>query len=259
MPVVEVGGLRVRYALGGPPDAPLVVLSASLGTSLALWDPQVPALEARFRVLRYDTRGHGGTSAPPGPYTIAELAGDVAGLMDALGLERGHFCGLSLGGQIGMWLGAHAPRRIDRLVLCNTSPRIGKAETWNARIEAVRRDGMRGVSDVSLDRWFSPAFRAASPDAVAAARRILEATPPAGYAAACAALRDADLRADVAAIRAPTLVIAGRQDPATPAADGRLLADAIPGAEYVELDTAHLSNLEAPERFTSALVGFLGA
>jgi 3-oxoadipate enol-lactonase len=259
VPFLEVDCLLVRYALGGPAGAPPLVLSSSLGTDLSLWDPQVPALEARFRVLRYDTRGHGETSVTPGPCTVAQLAGDVIRMLDALGVERVHFCGLSLGGQIGLWLGAHAPRRIERLVLCNTAARIGTAEAWNARIDAVRRDGMAAVSEQILDRWFSPAFRARSPEAVAAARRLLEATPAEGYAAACAALREADLRGEAAAVTAPTLVVAGRLDPATPAADGRLLADAIPGARYVELEAAHLSNLEVPERFTSEVVRFLAA
>jgi 3-oxoadipate enol-lactonase len=259
MPFVEAGDLRVHYVLSGPPDAALVVLSTSVGADLSMWDAQVPALEARFRVLRYDTRGHGRTSVTPGPYTIEQLGSDVPRLLDALRLERGHFCGLSMGGLIGMWLGARASSRIGKLVLCNTAPRIGTPETWNARIDTVRRLGMMGVAATIVDRWFTPAFRARSPETVASALRMLEGTSPEGYAAACAALRDADERADLSAIATPTLVMAGSRDPATPAAEGRLLADAIAGAEYVELDTAHLSNQEAPARFTSELVSFLTA
>ena len=180
-------------------------------------------------------------------------------LLDALRLERGHFCGLSMGGLIGMWLAAREPTRIRRLVLCNTAPHIGTTESWNARIDTVRRLGMKGVAPAIVERWFTPEFRARSPQTVAWALGVLEHTPAEGYAAACAALRDADEGPDLPAITAPTLVVAGNRDVATPAAEGRLLADAIAGAQYVELDAAHLSNLEAPARFTSELMRFLAA
>ncbi|HEY8231761.1 MAG: 3-oxoadipate enol-lactonase [Burkholderiales bacterium] len=258
MPELTVADLRLRYELEGRPEGPVVVLSHSLGADLSMWDPQAAALAARFRVLRYDLRGHGGTVATPGPHTIARLGEDVVRLLDALGVARAHFCGLSIGGLVGMWLGAHAAGRIERLVLCNTGARIGTHESWNARIESVRQGGMGKVAQPVIERWFTPAFRERSPDVVARVREQLEATPVEGYVGGCTAIRDADLTADLAAIRAPTLVVAGAHDPATTPALGRLVADAIPGARYVELPAAHLSNLEAAEAFTAAVSSFLG-
>jgi len=257
VPIVQSGDLRTHYELVGPAGAPAIVFSNSLGANLSAWDPQATALQDRFRVLRYDTRGHGRSSVTPGPYTLAQLAGDVVSLLDALGLERAHFCGLSLGGMIGMWLGIHAPQRVARLVLCNTAPRIGDRERWNARIESVRKGGMAAIASEIVARWLSPELRARAPETYAATQKMLESTPPEGYAACSAAIRDADLSAQVAAIRAPTLVIAGSEDPATPSAAVRALADAVPGAHYVELRASHLSNLEAPEAFNAALIRFL--
>jgi 3-oxoadipate enol-lactonase len=257
MPFLDAGDLRVRYEWSGPAEARVVVLSHSLGTDLSMWDPQMPALAERFRVLRYDTRGHGGTAVTDGPYSIAQLGGDVLRMLDALGVTSAHFCGLSMGGQIGMWLGARAPERIGRLVLSNTGARIGSTSAWNTRIETVRTQGMGAIASGVTERWFSAELRERAPEVVARARALLEATPPLGYAACAAAIRDADARALLGGIHAPTLVIAGSKDPATPPADHRFLADSIPGARYVELEAAHLSNLEAPEAFTSALVGFL--
>jgi 3-oxoadipate enol-lactonase len=254
---VEVGDLRVHYSAGGPEPAPALVFSNSLGADLSMWDPQAAALEDRFRVLRYDTRGHGRTAVTPGPYTIERLARDVVGLLDALGIGRAHFCGLSMGGKIGMWLGVHAPDRIGKLVLCNTAASIGTAERWNARIRDVREHGMKGIAAAVIERWFTPPFRERSPELAAKARAMVERTPPEGYVACCAAIRDADQRGEVPGIRAPTLVIAGRHDPATPPADGRALSDAISGARYVELEASHLSNVEAAGAFTAELTAFL--
>lgn len=259
MPFVEAGDLHVHYALTGAANAPAVLLSNSLGANISLWDPQMRALEREVRVLRYDTRGHGHTSVPPGPYLIEQLARDVVRLLDALRLDRVHFCGLSMGGMIGMWLGVHAKERLHKLALCNTAARIGTAETWNARIENVRKGGMKAVAPAVIERWFTTEFRARSPEAVASAQRMLENTPPEGYMACCAAIRDTDLSEAISAIRMPTLVIVGLKDPAVPAVNGRFLADRIPGAQYAELETSHLSNLEAPAQFTSELIHFLKA
>lgn len=255
----RAGDLRVRYALSGPPAAPAVVLAHSLGTDLSLWEPQVQALEARFRVVRYDIRGHGGTTLTPGPYSIAQLGGDVTSLLDALVVERAHFCGLSIGGQIGIWLGARAPQRIDKLVLCNTGAHIGTPGSWNARIEAVRTHGMKGIAPEILERWFTPGFRERWPAAVAAIARALEGTRPEGYVACCSAVRDADLRASLREIRVPTLVVSARHDPATPPSEGRFLAAAIAGARFVELDASHISNVEAAEAFNAELARFLSS
>jgi len=258
MPFLETTDLRVHYALSGPEGAPVVLFSSSLGSTLSVWDAQAAALEAGFRVLRYDTRGHGLTSVTRGPYTIARLGRDVVELLDGLGIERCHFCGLSIGGIIGMWLGVHAAEHVEKLVLCNTAARIGTPERWNERIQSVQTQGMSALAPDLVERWFTEEFRARSPEVVASARAMLESAPPEGYVACCAALRDADLRSEIEAIRAPTLVITGSEDPATPPAVGRFLADRIAGAQYVELPTSHLSNLGAPDLFNAALARFLG-
>lgn len=257
MPFAETGELRIHHRFDGPVDAPVLVLSSSLGASLSAWDPQVPELSRRHRVLRYDSRGHGQTPVASGPCTIALLAGDVLRLLDALGIGRVSFCGLSIGGQVGAWLGAHAGERIDRLVLCSTGARIGDLETWNARIAAVRAGGVASITGPLMERWFTARFRDRSPEVVTRTRAMVENTPREGYAACCEAVRDADLRSDLSAVRAPTLVIAGRHDPSTTPEQGRELAAAIAGARYVELDAAHLSNIEAADAFTAAVSGFL--
>jgi 3-oxoadipate enol-lactonase len=252
-------GVRLYYEIGGREDAPVLVLSNSLGTDLGMWAPQMPALLGHFRVLRHDARGHGQSSVPPGPYTIPQLGADVLALMDHLGIARAHFCGLSMGGMIGMWLGAHHGDRINRLALCNTAAKIGTADTWNARIDKVNADGMASITGVVLDRWFTPGFQERAPEQVDIVRAMLLRTDPAGYNASCAAVRDMDQRAEIANITVPTLVIAGTHDLSTPAADGKLVANTIAGARYAELDAAHLSNWEQPEEFTHQLVDFLTA
>jgi len=256
---VELPGLRMSYALSGPASDPLVVLSHSLGTNLSLWEPQVTALEGRFRILRYDSRGHGRSSVAPGPYTLEQLGRDVLGLMDALHVARAHFCGLSVGGLVGIWLGVHARERIESLVLANTAARIGSAAGWNERVETVRGRGIAAIAGGALERWFTPGFRERSPEVFAAAARMLETTPSEGYLGQCAAIRDADLRAQLAAIACPTLVISGARDPATPPEQGRELASGIAGARYVELAASHLSNLEAADAFNAELLSFVGS
>jgi 3-oxoadipate enol-lactonase len=257
MPFATVDDVRVHYRIDGPAGGPVLVLAHSLGADLAMWDPQAAALAGAFRVLRYDARGHGGSSVTPGPYTVERLARDALGLLDALAVPRAHFCGLSLGGMVGLWLGAHAADRLVKLVLANTAARIGTPESWNARIDAVRRGGLAAIAPAVLDRWFTGGFRERQPESLAAVRQSLLATPVDGYAAGCAAVRDADLRDTARAVAVPTLVIAGTHDAATPPADGRWLADTIPGARYRELATAHISNVEAADQFTAAVSDIL--
>jgi 3-oxoadipate enol-lactonase len=257
MAYFETDDLRLRYQVEGADNAPWLVMSNSLGTRLEMWEPQMPALAEHFRVLRYDTRGHGESSVPAAPYTIPQLGGDVIALMDHLGIDRAHFCGLSMSGIIGMWLGADQPDRIDRLVLANTAARIGTPELWNARIDKVDREGMAPIVPAVIDRWLTPGFQERAPIEVDVVRQMLLDTPAAGYTASCAAVRDTDQRSRLATIKAPTLVIAGTQDLATPPQDSELVADRIAGARYVELDAAHLSNWEVADVFTGHLVGFL--
>ena len=257
MPFADVAATSLHYRFDGPESAPVVMLSNSLGTNLSMWDAQMPALTARYRVLRYDSRGHGQSAVTPGPYTIEQLARDAQGLLDVLGLARVRFCGLSMGGMVGQWLGAAVPQRLTRLVLCNTAAHIGAPDAWNARIDAVNKGGMAAIVEGVLARWYTAAFIASAPAAVAATRAMLLATPADGYVAACAAVRDMDQREAAARIGAPTLVIAGAHDVATPPAEGRYIAERVPGARYVELPAAHLSNVEAAPAFTAALTEFL--
>ncbi len=254
MPFVDLGELRTSYELTGDKD-PVLVLSNSLGTDYSMWDPQMEEFAKHFRVLRYDTRGQ--SSVTSGDYTIEQLGRDVVGLLDALGLDRMHFCGLSMGGMIGIWLGVNAPNRLHRLVLCNTAARIGSKEMWNARIATVRKEGMKTVAAAVIERWFTPEFRVSFPDKVAQAQHMLENSPPDGYAACCAAIRDMDQRETVGKIKVPTLIIYGGKDPVSPVSDALFLKDQIEGAVKVELNAAHLSNVEQSDAFTEAVSYFL--
>ncbi|MBI3477102.1 MAG: 3-oxoadipate enol-lactonase [Acidobacteria bacterium] len=256
MPFAQIGDIQTRYDLTGE-NGPVLVLSNSLGTNFSMWDPQMAELARSFRILRYDTRGHGQTSVTAGDYTIEQLGSDVLALLDHLQLERIHFCGLSMGGIIGLWLGVHAPDRLHKLIVSNTAAKIGTAEMWNARIATVRKDGMKEVAAAVIQRWFTPEFRATSPDQIARAQAMLEASPPAGYAACCAAIRDIDLRDAVSSIRVPTLVSGGSKDPVTSMADAQYLTERIPGSVLAELNAAHLSNVEQAGAFTNAVADFL--
>jgi 3-oxoadipate enol-lactonase len=259
MPALDTENVRLYYQLSGPEDAPVLLFSNSLGTDLTMWDPQASALAHDFRILRYDGRGQGQSTVTPGPYSIAQLAEDVLSLLSTLNLSRVHFCGLSMGGMVGMTLAMRAPALLEKLVLCNTAPKIGTPETWNARIQAVRAGGMAAVVESVLERWFTPGFRAASPGAVDCTRRMLLRSPVEGYVAGCAAVRDMDARGTIANIRVPTLIISGARDPVTPPRDGRYMEQKISGSLCKELPAAHLSNIEAVEAFTMEVSGFLKA
>jgi 3-oxoadipate enol-lactonase len=246
----------LSYVVDGPSviDAPTVLLGPSLGSTVAMWAPQVPALSRRLRVIRFDQRGHGGSPVPPGPYTVEDLGQDVLALMDHLGLDRVHYAGLSLGGMVGMWLAAHAPQRIDRLALLCTGAHLPPARGWLDRAAAVRSGGMAAVADAVLARWFTPAFAVREEY-----RAMLLATPVDGYAACCEAIAALDLRPVLATIAAPTLVIAGAEDPATPPDLGRQIASAVPGATFeLVAGTAHLANVERADVVTELLATHFG-
>ena len=257
MPFIETKDLRMYYELDGPANAPSLVLSNSLGTNLSLWDSQLPVFTKNFRLLRYDSRGHGQTSATKGEYSIEMLARDLLQLLDALNLQRVNFCGLSIGGMTGMWLAVNAPQRLRNLVLSNTAPRIGKLDPWNERIRTVREGGTKAVAQQVIERWFTPEFRANHPDEVAKTRRMIESTSTDGYVGSCTAVRDFDFWENVSTIRAQTLVIAGTHDQSVPTSDAQKLAKQIPGARYSELPAAHISNVEAASRFTDEVSSFL--
>jgi 3-oxoadipate enol-lactonase len=249
--------IDVGYDIAGPDDAPVVVLSNSLGSTTAMWDPQAAVLAERLRVVRYDHRGHGDSPVPPGPYELADLGADALRLLDRLGLERVHWCGLSLGGMVGMWLAITAPERIDRLVLCCTSARLGPPEMWAQRAETVRAEGVEAIADAGIGRWLTAGFIEREPDAAAVVRAMLVATPDEGYAACCGAIERMDLVPELGAIRAPTLVIAGTQDPATPPEHGERIAAGIPAAHLELVDAAHLATIEQPEAMTDLIAGHL--
>ena len=260
MASVQLADGVLNYQLDGPEGAPVLVLSNSLGTNLHMWDTQLPALTAHFRVLRYDTRGHGQSLVTEGPYSIEQLGRDVLALLDALQIERAHFCGLSMGGLIGQWLGINAGHRLNRLIVCNTAAKIATPEVWNPRIETVLRDGqaaMVGLRDASIERWFTPAYAASHPDQAKRITDMLAATSPQGYAANCAAVRDADFRDQLGEIKVPMLVISGSADAVTPPSGGLFIRDKVKGAEYAEFHSAHLSNVEVGEPFSRCVIDFL--
>jgi len=257
MPFAPVENGQLFYRVDGKPDLPALVLTNSLGTDHTMWDAQVGAFTGKFQLLRYDSRGHGASTVIPGDYTMEMLGKDVLSLLDHLGLATASFCGLSIGGMVGQWLGLNAPDRVKKIVLCNTAAKIGSEETWNGRIETVRKNGMRSISEVTLQRWFTSGFQQREPATAARIRKILEAMAAEGYASTCAAIRAADFRPEVRRIRASTLIVAGTHDPATTPADGQWLAQQIPGAQYKEFNTAHLSNVEAPQAFSDAVLKFL--
>lgn len=255
---MTVTAVDVHHVIDGPDEAPVVVLSNSLGSNLSMWQPQVSSLAERFRVLRYDQRGHGASPTPPGPYSLADLGRDVLGLLDRLGVPRAHFCGLSLGGMTGMWLAANAPERIGRLVLLCTSARLGPPEGWTERARTVRANGTRAVADAVVGRWFTEALPRRDPGLVTRMRAMVAASPAEGYAACCEAIAALDLEGALPGIGAPTLVIAGAEDPATPPEHAERIAAAIPDAHMTILEgAAHLANVERARAVTDLMLSHL--
>lgn len=247
----------LHYRTDGQRGDPCLVLSNSLGTDLSMWDAQVAALSTRLFVVRYDTRGHGQSSGGGAPFGIERLGLDVVALLDHLEIARAAFCGISMGGLTGQWLGIHQPQRLSKLVLANTAARIGAADAWLARAALVRRDGMGAVADGAASRWFTPQWSAREAGTVARMTATLRGQDAGGYAACCEALAHADLRADVAAIGVPTLLIAGEHDPVTTVDDARWLQQQVAGARLASVPASHISNVEAADLFTAQLRAFL--
>jgi 3-oxoadipate enol-lactonase len=246
--------------LDGPPGAPVLVLGTSLGTSAAVWERQVGQFRERFRLLRFELPGHGGSPSPPGPYTVSGLGRGVLAVLDSLGVERAAYCGISLGGMIGMWLAAHAPERITALGLVCTSAYLPPASSWLARGDQVRAAGMAAVAGPVISRWFTPEYASRAPAVIDAFRAEFERTDPGGYANCCAAIAAMDQRPTLGAITAPTLILAGAADPATPPEHGRVIARGIGGARLEVIPAAaHLAPVSAPERVTAALLAHLRA
>jgi 3-oxoadipate enol-lactonase len=258
MPIIDADGCPIHVEIEGPQDAPILMLSNSLGTTLQMWNPQVPAFTRRFRLVRFDRRGHGKSGIPPGPYAMERLGRDVLAIMDALGIRKANWCGLSMGGMEGMWLGANAPDRFERLVLANTSSYFADKAGWNERLRIVREKGVAAFAPANMERWFTKGFRERAPQTIAWIAEMFSATPLEGYIACGAAVRDMDHREILSQIRVPTLVIIGQHDPATTPEAGEFVRGRIPGAKVALLDAAHLSNVEQPEEFNQAVLRFLG-
>jgi 3-oxoadipate enol-lactonase len=257
MPIRMINGEPFNILAEGPENAPALMFSNSLSSNLTMWDAQVEALKGAFRIVRYDSRGHGKSVAPPGPYSIAQLGGDALAIMDALKLEKVHWCGLSKGGMVGQWLLTHAPHRIGKAVLANTAAQMPPAELWNGRIRNVAQNGMAAIVDATIDRWFTKRFQEAAPAEMARVRKMIASTPAQGYCGCGGAIRDMDQRDSIQGIRNPVLLISGQHDPATTPAMMGLLREKIPGAKWVSLDASHISNIEQPAAFTQALKDFL--
>jgi 3-oxoadipate enol-lactonase len=251
--------VKLHHALDGAVDGPALLLGGSLGTTLEMWEPQLATLEPIAQLVRFDTRGHGRSPVPAGPYRIDDLGSDVLRLMDDLQLERASYCGLSIGGMVGQWLAIHAPHRLDRLILICTGAFLPPADPWRERAAAVRSAGTTEViADAAVGRWFTERFAEAHPETVARHRAMIVATDPGGYAACCEAIATMDLRAGLPSVRTPTLVISAAQDPSIPPSHGRLIADAVAGSRYELLDpAAHLATVECADAVNELITGFL--
>jgi 3-oxoadipate enol-lactonase len=247
----------ISYDVDGPQDGPPLLLINSIASTRELWSRQLAAFTAGHRVIRYDARGHGLSSVPAGDYTVADLGRDALAILDDAGVDTAHVCGISLGGLTAQWLGVHAADRVKSLVLANTGARIGSVESWNERITLVREQGMAAVAELTIPRWFSPEFRQRDPDTVHAFQAMIKSIPQNGYLGCCAALRDADLRDEIAAIARPTLVIASTADAATPADGLAFIAGRVKDARMVTVESRHMSNIECAEEFTAAVLDFL--
>jgi 3-oxoadipate enol-lactonase len=257
MPTTESGGVSLYYELSGNPRGAVLVLVNGLGSNLHMWDKVLPAFESRYRVLRFDLRGHGKSGHSPQPFTIEQLGRDVLQLLDEVKVDRASVCGLSLGGIVALWLGIHAPGRLQRLIFANTAARIGSEEMWEQRIATVRNTGMSPLAVATLERWFTPTYRARHPEEMEQIRAMIAATDPQGYLACCAVLRDADLRPQIGAIEAASLVITGTHDPATPPSDGQSLHAVLRKSRYLELNSSHLSAWECAQEFAEAVLQHL--
>jgi 3-oxoadipate enol-lactonase len=256
MSKIHANGITIHYKLEGTKGLPILVFSNSLGTDFHMWDAVVPALLPHFQILRYDTRGHGGTTATPEPYSIDLLGNDILALITALKIEKFAFCGLSMGGLIGQWLGIYHSEKLDELIICNTAAKIGVAEVWNERIEGILKNGTASIWSATITRWFTPNFQHETTK-IKAVKAAFLGCNRGGYAAACAAVRDADFREKIHEIDVKTLIITGNQDPVTTVEHAEFMQSKIKNSTLEVLEAAHLSSVEQPEKFAAALLDFL--
>ena len=257
MTIAQINGIDVFYKLDGNPQKPAIIFSNSLGTDQTMWDGQIRNLENDYFIIRYDTRGQGNTAAPHGPYSLAMLSKDVLSLLDFLGIEKVIFCGISMGGLIGQYLGIHAPSRISKLIIANTAAKIGNHQAWSDRAELVRKTGLSSIADSAPSRWFTPEFYSQALKLVNGLVVKIKNSNPEGYASCCDALAVADLREEISKISMPTLIFAGINDPVTTVSDAQFLGKSIKGSHLVQLDASHISNIEAQFEFNSELLNFL--
>ena len=257
MPMIDADGCLLNVTVEGRDGGPTLMLSNSLGSTMQMWEPQMRGLTQVFRVIRYDSRGHGRSSVPPGPYSIERFGRDAIAILDDLNIEKTHWCGLSMGGMVGQWLGAHAPERIGKLVLANTACYFPDPALWDNRIRLIKEGGLAAVADTVIAGWLTEDFRERNPEVAARVKAMLLATPVETYLACCETLRMLDLRTALPKIKSPTLVIAGRYDKSTPISAAEMIRSNIPGASMTIIDAAHISNIEAPLAFNDALLGFL--
>jgi 3-oxoadipate enol-lactonase len=258
MPTITVDdGCPIYVEVEGREGAPALMLSNSLGTNLHMWDDQAPEFAKHYRLIRYDRRGHGQSGVPQGPYSMERLGRDVLAVLDALKIKKTNWCGLSMGGMVGQWLGANAPDRVEKMVLSNTNSYYADKAPWNDRIKFVTENGLEALVDANMQRWFTEGFRKRAPDVLARMRAMFVATKLPGYIGCCEAVRDMDFRESNPRVTTPTLVIVGAQDAATPPSAGEIIQKAIKGAKLVSLDAAHISNMEQPKAYAEAVLNFL--
>jgi 3-oxoadipate enol-lactonase len=257
MPMIDADGCPIHVEVEGSADAPALIMSNSLGTNLHMWDDQAPELAKHFRLIRYDRRGHGQSGAPKGPYSMERFGRDVLAIADGLKVKTFNWCGLSMGGMVGQWLGANAPDRVEKLILSNTTFVYADKAPWNDRIKLVREKGLGALVDANMERWFTKGFRERAPQAIARMKEMFVATLVEGYVGSCEAIRDMDFAESNPRITAPTMVIVGTHDPATPPSAGEAIHRQIKGSKLAALDAAHISNMEQPKVYTETVLGFL--
>lgn len=257
MPTFTSNDAQINYQTFGDASNPAIIFSNSLGTKYTMWQPQIDALQNDFFVICYDTRGHGASSAPQGPYQIEQLGQDVVNLLDHLKVEKANFCGISMGGLTGQWLAIYKPERFNHIIVCNTAAKIGQEQAWNERAALVRQQGLQTIAATAASRWFTESFIQSQAATVQSLSNYLAAGSAEGYASCCEALAKADLREELKNITVPILVIAGQQDPVTTITDGQYMIDRIPNSELFEINASHISNIECPNEFTQAVKNFI--
>ena len=257
MPMIDTDGCLLNVSDEGRQSGPTLMLSNSLGSTMQMWEPQMKALTQLFRVIRYDRRGHGKSAVAPGPYSMERFGRDALAILDDLNIEKAHWCGLSMGGMVGQWLGANAGNRVNKLILSNTSSYFPDKAMWNGRLQMVREKGLAGMGDANMERWFTKGFRERAPQDMKKMHDMFVATKLDGYIGCGEAVRDMDHRPLLPKIAAPTLVIAGKHDPATPLEGNEYIQKNITGAKLAVLDAAHIANIEQPQAYTDTVLGFL--